>query len=72
MNAQILELARRAGFVVFEDGIDWSNNYDDALVSFYELVLNEAYETEFGDNLDGDHASALSSAGWGTDEDYRF
>lgn len=24
----------------------------------------------YDDSLDGDHASALASAGWGTDEDY--
>jgi len=25
---------------------------------------------DYDDSLDGDHASALASAGWGTDEDY--
>ena len=25
---------------------------------------------EYDDGMDGDHASALASAGWGTDEDY--
>lgn len=25
---------------------------------------------EYDDSMDGDHASALASAGWGTDEDY--
>lgn len=27
-------------------------------------------DEEYGDDMDGDHASALASAGWGTDEDY--
>lgn len=27
-------------------------------------------ECNRGDSMDGDHASALASAGWGTDEDY--
>lgn len=27
---------------------------------------------EFDDSMDGDHASALASAGFGTDEDYGF
>jgi len=26
----------------------------------------------YDDSMDGDHASALASAGWGTDEDYGF
>ncbi len=32
---------------------------------------DESYEDDdFNDSMDGDHASALASAGWGTDEDY--
>jgi hypothetical protein len=27
---------------------------------------------EYDDYMDGDHASALASAGWGTDEDYGY
>lgn len=27
-------------------------------------------EYTYDDSMDGDHASALASAGWGTDEDY--
>jgi hypothetical protein len=26
----------------------------------------------YDDSMDGDHASALSSVGWGTDEDYGY
>jgi hypothetical protein len=26
----------------------------------------------YDDSMDGDHASALASAGWGTDEDYGY
>jgi hypothetical protein len=29
-----------------------------------------AAESRYDDSMDGDHASALASAGWGTDEDY--
>lgn len=29
-------------------------------------------EQEINDDMDGDHASALMSAGWGTDEDYGY
>lgn len=32
--------------------------------------MDEEVEVEFDDGMDGDHASALASAGWGTDEDY--
>ena len=31
---------------------------------------DEDYEPEYDDSMDGDHASGLASAGWGTDEDY--
>lgn len=35
-------------------------------------AMNAASTDEDGydDSMDGDHASALASAGWGTDEDY--
>lgn len=29
-------------------------------------------EEEFDDSMDGDHDSAMASAGWGTDEDYGY
>ena len=38
-------------------------------VSYVEEVERALYE-EFDDSMDGDHASALASAGFGTDEDY--
>jgi hypothetical protein len=34
-----------------------------------DLLLDEE-EEEFIDSMDGDHESALASAGWGMDEDY--
>ena len=45
----------------------------------YYIEENDAYEDDedenedidgFDDSMDGDHESALASAGWGTDEDY--
>ena len=36
------------------------------------LALAHGDEDEYNDSMDGDHASALASAGWGTDEDYGF
>lgn len=35
-------------------------------------ALEEERERDFDDSMDGDHASGLASAGWGTDEDYRY
>ena len=32
----------------------------------------ETDEEEYDDSMDGDHASALASAGFGTDEDYGY
>lgn len=36
----------------------------------YELSEEFAVEEDFDDSMDGDHASALASCGYGTDEDY--
>lgn len=41
---------------------------------FDDITCEEFYhdeiERDYDDNMDGDAASALASAGWGTDEDY--
>ena len=29
-------------------------------------------DADYDDSMDGDHESALASAGWGTDEDYGY
>ena len=34
--------------------------------------IDEANEADYDDSMDGDHESALASAGWGTDEDYGY
>jgi hypothetical protein len=36
-----------------------------------ERIRDAEYEGDPGE-MDGDHASALASAGWGTDEDYGY
>jgi len=43
-----------------------------ANVSFMreEGVWDDGYD--YDDSMDGDHESALASAGWGTDEDYGY
>jgi hypothetical protein len=48
--------------LLFEDTNREINDYHDALDDY------ERYSRE--DEMDGDHASALASAGYGTDEDY--
>jgi hypothetical protein len=35
-----------------------------------EVTPAPEIEEDYHDDLDGDHGSALASAGWGTDEDY--
>jgi hypothetical protein len=39
------------------------------VVECAEQALAEPDE-DYDESMDGDHASALASAGWGTDEDY--
>lgn len=36
-----------------------------------EELQDEVERGEYNDSMDGNHATALASAGWGTDEDYR-
>lgn len=35
-----------------------------------EALLESYWHDTYDDSQDGDHASALASVGWGTDEDY--
>ena len=37
-----------------------------------ELIADEMMEQEYNDSMDGDHDSAMASAGFGTDEDYGY
>lgn len=58
----------------YEDD-EMNPNYDDH-DDFYGDVtaedLEDNWDDSVDDSMDGDHESALSSAGWGTDEDYGF
>jgi len=57
---------------IFEELIE--NEFMDPEVEFDDMIniiqarLHE--EDAYDDSMDGDHASALASAGFGTDEDY--
>jgi hypothetical protein len=44
-------------------------NYDD--YNDFNEMENSA-DDSYDDSMDGDHESGLSSAGWGTDEDYGY
>ena len=60
----------------YADDVD-ASNYDDYNDFYGESVDYDDYNDEAGDDsyddsMDGDHESALASAGWGTDEDYGY
>lgn len=60
------DMAERTIWPWIDDESQDSNdtNYDD---------FNDFFEEEddsYDDSMDGDHDSAMQSAGWGTDEDY--
>lgn len=53
----------------YEDfDMDHDSNYDDH-DDFYGESMD--YD-DYNDDMDGDHDSAMTSAGWGTDEDYGY
>ena len=52
---------------LIQDLLSWMD--EDEVKAFYERYIEEN-EQDYEDDMDGDHASALASAGWGTDEDY--
>jgi hypothetical protein len=53
--------------------MDNDTNYDDYNDFYDEDNSGEIdWYDEGDDSMDGDHESALSSAGWGTDEDYGY
>lgn len=66
-----------------EDGYEDDCNYDD-YNDFWGLPENEldeirdqmnkdeGYDDDGYDSMDGDHDSGMTSAGWGTDEDYGY
>ena len=63
-----------------EDDMDFDSNYDyasyddgyyDANYDDHDDFYGESMDyDDYNDDMDGDHDSAMTSAGWGTDEDY--
>ena len=50
-------------------------NYDDHNDFYGEITaedLENGWDDSFDESMDGDHDSAMESAGWGTDEDYGY
>jgi hypothetical protein len=52
---------------------EWELSDNDGKQAIWDGMIDslESDEADPGD-MDGDHASALASAGWGTDEDYGY
>lgn len=55
-------------FLVTKHNFDYDSAEDMVYAVESELTMEE--ESNYSESMDGDHASALASAGWGTDEDY--
>jgi hypothetical protein len=61
----------------YSDDVD-ASNYSDYNDFYGESIDYDDYNDEasdddsYDDSMDGDHESALASAGWGTDEDYGY
>jgi hypothetical protein len=41
-----------------------------AIKDISDKLTDSHYKRDYDDSMDGDHASALASVGWGVDEDY--
>ena len=55
---------------------DHDNNYEDDMnyddYNDFNEMVEDSWDDSYDDSMDGDHESGLSSAGWGTDEDYGY
>lgn len=53
---------------LIRDLLMWMSEADVEDFASHSGILEE--DTDVDDSMDGDHDSAMASAGWGTDEDY--
>jgi hypothetical protein len=63
------------GMVSAEDMLIMALKYmseDDVADMLDVNELSDRFHEEYDDDMDGDHESALASAGFGTDEDYGY
>jgi hypothetical protein len=49
-------------------GSEWQSH--EQVTGYHEVISWSDPAYDYDDGMDGDHQSALASAGWGTDEDY--
>lgn len=58
----------------FEDDMNYDdyNDFHEQVVDYYNEVTDDSHYDSYDDSMDGDHDSAMESAGWGTDEDYGY
>ena len=55
----------------YDEVEDFDGDYGDELTDFEEDInLEDDFNDSEDDSMDGDFASGMASAGWGTDEDY--
>lgn len=54
-----------------EDSASYHPDADHEIESQFDDIDDEWYD-DIDDSMDGDHDSAMTSAGWGTDEDYGY
>ena len=58
-----------------EDSSNYHPDADHEIASQFDQddeELEDDWDDSYDDSMDGDHESGLSSAGWGTDEDYGY
>lgn len=57
----------------YDEVEDFDGDYGDELTDFEEdISLEDDFNDSEDDSMDGDFASGMASAGWGTDEDYGY
>jgi hypothetical protein len=55
---------------LIRDLLLWMSESDVEDFAAHSGLFDDEDEAEPDDSMDGDHDSAMASAGWGTDEDY--
>ena len=53
----------------YEDD-EMNSHFDDYQYDYHDDFYGE--DDSYDDSMDGDHDSAMTSCGWGTDEDYGY
>lgn len=53
-----------------EDGM--ASNFMDYHYDYHDDFYSDDEDNDYDDSMDGDHDSAMTSCGWGTDEDYGY